>query len=460
MHPRFSRALTPLFLASLAACTGQPPPAAPPKAPTVGVFKVEPRVQAISAELPGRTTARMVAEIRPQVSGIVLKRLFEEGALVKSGQVLYEIDPATYRAAVSSAEAGVSKAAATLGSARTVAERDAELVKIDAISQQQRDSSAAALKQAQADLEVARAALQTARINLERTRITSPIAGRISVSTVTPGALVTANQEAALTTVLQLDPLYVDIVQSSTELLRLKRELADGTLQSRGASEAPIKIVLEDGTPYPYPGRLKFSGVSVNPSTGAVTLRGEVPNPDGLLMPGMYVRALLETGVADHALLVPQQGITRTPSGDASAWVVGPGNKVEARKLTVDRVIDNRWQVTSGLTSGDLVIVEGLQPHASAPRCCPRRRPPLRPACWRHRPLPRPNAEAPPPWHVFSSTGPSSRGSSPSSSCWPAWWPSACCRWSSIPTSPPPRFRSTPHTPARRPRPSRIRSPK
>ena len=361
MHLRFSRALAPLFLVCLAACSRQAPPAGPPKAAAVGVFKVEPRVQAISTELPGRTAARLVAEIRPQVGGIVLKRLFEEGANVKAGQVLYEIDPATYRAAVASAEAGVSKATATLNSVRTVSERDAELIKIDAISQQQRDSSAAALKQAQADLEVARAALQTARISLERTRITSPIAGRSSVSTVTPGALVTANQEAALTTVLQLDPLYVDIVQSSTELLRLKRELANGTLQSRGATEAPVKVVLEDGTPYPHPGRLKFSGVSVNPSTGAVTLRGEVPNPDGLLMPGMYVRALLETGVADQALLVPQQGVTRTPSGDASAWVVGPGNKVEARKLTVDRAIGNRWQVTSGLNAGDLVIVDGLQ---------------------------------------------------------------------------------------------------
>lgn len=361
MQDRFSRVFTLLLLAGLAACSKSPAPAAPPKTAAVGVFKVEPGVQTISTELPGRTSPRLVAEIRPQVSGIVLKRLFEEGATVKAGQVLYEIDPATYRAAVTSAEASVAKAAATLGSARTVAERDAELVKIDAISQQQRDNSAAALKQAQAELEVARAALQTARINLERTRITSPIAGRISVSTVTPGALVTANQEAALTTVLQLDPLYVDIVQSSTELLRLKRELANGTLQPRGASEAPVKVVLEDGTPYPHAGTLKFSGVSVNPSTGAVTLRGEVPNPDGLLMPGMYVRALLETGVASQAMLVPQQGITRTPSGDASAWVVGPDNKVEARKLTVDRAIGNRWQVTSGLKAGDLVIVEGLQ---------------------------------------------------------------------------------------------------
>jgi len=361
MTSRFSRFAALVFVAVLAACSKKEPPP-PPKPATVGVFTVTAGSQAISTELPGRTKARLIAEIRPQVGGIVLRRLFEEGARVKAGQVLYELDPATFRAAVTSAEAGVSKATATLGSARTTAARDAELVKIDAISQQQRDTSQAAAKQAEADLEVARAALQTARINLDRTRIASPIDGFVSVSTVTPGALVTANQEAALTTVQQLDPLYVDVVQSSAELLRLKRELADGTLQQRqGNADAPFKLVLEDGTPYAHPGRLKFSGVAVNPATGAVTLRGEIPNPDNLLMPGMYVRAQLETGVANQAILVPQQGVTRTPSGEASAWVIGAGNKVEARKLTVDRAIRDKWQVTAGLKPGDRVIVDGLQ---------------------------------------------------------------------------------------------------
>lgn len=361
MNHRLSRALGPLLLATLAACNPKAPPAEP-KTPTVGVYRVEPRSQAVTTELPGRTKPRLIAEIRPQVGGIVLRRLFEEGATVKAGQPLYELDPATFRAALASAEASVAKAAATLGSARTTAARDAELVKIDAISQQQRDTSQAALKEAEAELTVARAAAETARINLERTRITSPISGRIAVSAVTPGALVTANQETALTTVQQLDPLYVDIVQSSAELLRLKRELASGTLQRRGgAGEAPIRLVLEDGTPYPLAGSLKFTGVAVDTGTGAVTLRGEVPNPDGLLMPGMYVRAQLETGVADQALLVPQQGVTRTASGDASAWVVNAENKVEARKLTVERVIGNRWQVSAGLKAGELVIVEGSQ---------------------------------------------------------------------------------------------------
>ena len=361
MTSRFSRLAALVFVAALAACSKKEPPP-PPKPATVGVFTVTTGSQAISTELPGRTKARLIAEIRPQVGGIVLRRLFEEGARVKAGQVLYEIDPATFRAAVASAEASVSKASATLGTARTTAARDAELVKIDAISQQQRDTSQAAAKQAEADLEVARAALQTARINLDRTRIASPIDGFVSVSTVTPGALVTANQDAALTTVQQLDPLYVDVVQSSAELLRLKRELANGTLQERkGSAEAPIRLVLEDGTPYAHPGRLKFSGVAVNPATGAVTLRGEVPNPEGMLMPGMYVRAQLETGVADQAILVPQQGVTRNPAGEAVAWVIGAENKVEARKLAVDRAIGGRWQVTSGLKPGDRVIVDGLQ---------------------------------------------------------------------------------------------------
>jgi len=361
MTSRFSRLAALVFVAALAACSKKEPPP-PPKPATVGVFTVAAGSQAISTELPGRTKARLIAEIRPQVGGIVLRRLFEEGARVKAGQVLYEIDPATFRAAVASAEASVSKASATLGTARTTAARDAELVKIDAISQQQRDTSQATAKQAEADLEVARAALQTARINLDRTRIASPIDGFVSVSTVTPGALVIANQDAALTTVQQLDPLYVDVVQSSAELLRLKRELASGALQQRkGDADAPFKLVLEDGTPYAHPGRLKFSGVAVNPATGAVTLRGEVPNPDNLLMPGMYVRAQLETAVADQAILVPQQGVTRNPAGEAVAWVIGAGNKVEARKITVDRAIGGRWQVTAGLKSGDRVIVDGLQ---------------------------------------------------------------------------------------------------
>ena len=355
--------LTAMLGAVLLAGCGKPKPAAAPAAPPqVGVHRVEAQRQTITTELPGRTSARLIAEIRPQVGGIVQRRLFEEGAQVRAGQVLYQIDPASFQASFASAEASVAKANATLSSAAITARRSTELVKIDAISQQVNDDAQATLKQAQAELAVARAALDAARINLERTRIVAPISGRADISTVTPGALVTANQETALTTVQQLDPLVVDVVQSSGELLRLKRELASGRLQRSGnADEAPIKLVLEDGSAYPHAGRLQFSGVTVNRSTGAVTLRALVPNPDGVLMPGMYVNARLETGVAEQALLVPQQGITRTPSGEASALVVGEGSKVERRAVKVDRAIGDRWLVTDGLKVGDLVIVDGLQ---------------------------------------------------------------------------------------------------
>jgi membrane fusion protein (multidrug efflux system) len=335
-----------------------PPPAAPPQ---VGVHRVEPQRQSIVAELPGRTSASQIAEIRPQVGGIVQRRLFEEGALVKAGQVLYQIDPASFQAEVASAQAAVAKAEATLAAARLTAARNAELVKIDAISQQSGDDAAAAQKQAEADLGVARATLESRRIDLARTRITAPIAGRTDISSVTPGALVTASQTTALTTVQQLDPMLVDVVQSSADLLVLKNELASGKFKRSGAEEAPLKLVLEDGSAYPHEGRLKFSGVTVDRGTGAVTLRASVPNPDGQLLPGMFVRARLETAVAEEALLVPQQGVTRTPTGDASALVVGEGGKVERRALTLDRAIGNRWLVTSGLKAGDLLIVEGLQ---------------------------------------------------------------------------------------------------
>lgn len=341
-------------------CSKTPEPAA--RVPVqVGVVEIQPQRQAFTTELPGRTSAREIAEIRPQVGGIVQRRLFKEGAQVKAGQVLYEIDPASYQASYDSAAASLAKATANVSALTVTASRYAELVKIEAISQQDNDESQAALKQAQADLAVAKAALDTARINVDRTRIRAPISGRVETSTVTTGSLVAANQETALTTVQQLDPLYVDVTQSSAELLFLKRELERGTLKRISATEAPIKLLLEDGSTYAHEGRLQFSGVTVNPGTGTVMLRALLPNPDGLLMPGMYVRAILETGVAEDALLVPQQGVTRLPSGAASALVVGKDNRVEQRTLTVSRAIGSRWQVTSGLRAGDRVIVEGLQ---------------------------------------------------------------------------------------------------
>ena len=365
LQPFSPRLLTWVALAGLAlllgACTDKAPPAAPRGPASVGVVTLKAERQTVTTELPGRTSAYLSAEIRPQVGGIVQQRLFTEGALVKAGQPLYQLDASGYQVAVASAEASVAKAQASVGTAEVNARRNAELVKIDAVSRQVSDDSQAALVQARSDLAVARAALENARINLGYTRIKAPISGRTTTSTVTPGALVTANQTAALTTIAQLDPLYVDVTQSSTEVLRLKNDLARGRIQKSGEAEAPITLQLEDGSRYPHKGKLQFAGVNVNPGTGAVTLRAVVPNPDGLLMPGMYVRAVLQTGINEQALLVPQQGVNRDTAGNASVLVVNAEDKIERRKITVDAAIGNRWQVGSGLAAGERVVVEGFQ---------------------------------------------------------------------------------------------------
>ncbi|CAG0953278.1 Multidrug resistance protein MexA [Methylophilaceae bacterium] len=333
----------------------------PGKTEEVGIIVIETKPQLLTANLPGRTNAHMIAEIRPQVGGIIQKREFIEGAYVKSGNVLYQIDPAPYRAVYASAEAAVEKAEANLASLKLKAQRYAELVKINAVSKQDDDDIQAALRQAQAELSLSKAALDAARINLNYTRILSPISGRVATSTVTPGALVTANQETALTTVQQLDPIYVDVMQSSNELLRLKRELARGTLKHSGADEARIRIVLEDGSAYAHEGKLKFSGVSVNATSGAVTLRAIVPNPEGLLMPGMYVHALLDEAVDERAILVPQQSVSRNSRGEPTVLLVGEGDKVEIRQISVDRAVGAHWLVTGGLSVGEKVIVDGVQ---------------------------------------------------------------------------------------------------
>ena len=335
--------------------------AAAPQIREVGVVTLKTERLSFSTELSGRTVSPLVAEIRPQVGGIVQKLLFTEGSQVKAGQVLYQLDPATAEAAQASAQAAVRRAESILATARTVARRNAELVKIDAISQQVNEVAQAAAQQGEADLAVARAAEQTARINLGFTRITSPIAGWIELSSVTPGALVTAGQATALTTVRQLDPLNVHVTQSSSELLRLKGELAAGRMERANADTAPIKLVLEDGSAYPYPGKLNFSGVTVDASSGSVILRAVVPNPARVLMPGMYVRAVLQEGVDDKALLVPQQAVTRAPDGSASTLVVGPDSKVAKRAIKVGRAVAARWQVISGLEVGDRVLTEGSQ---------------------------------------------------------------------------------------------------
>ena len=329
-----------------------------PKDPEVGVVTLALQSTTLKSELAGRTAAQMVAQIRPQVGGIVQKRAFTEGAMVKAGELLYQIDPASYQSAQASARAALARAEATASAARLKAKRQADLFAIEAISQQDNEDAQTALQQAEADVASARAALETASINLERTLIVSPIAGRVEASTVTPGALVTANQETALTTVQQLDPIYVDIPQSSLEVLHLRKALSSGALKSEGDA-ARIQLVLEDGSTYAHEGKLQFAGVTVNTTTGAVTLRALVPNPERLLMPGMYVRARLDKGTDPEALLVPQPGIGRDNTGKATALVVNAENKVEQRKVEVAEAIGTNWRVTDGLKAGERVIVEG-----------------------------------------------------------------------------------------------------
>lgn len=329
--------------------------------PEVAVVTMQPERIAITTELAGRTSAYLVAEVRPQVGGIIQKRLFTEGSDVKAGEVLYQIDPASFQAAYASAKAALAKSEANIIPARLKAERYQELIKINAVSQQDYDDASAALKQAEADGEAAKAALETARINLAYTSITAPIAGRISRSSVTMGSLVTASQLTALATILNLDQVYVDVTQSSAEMLRLKQALASGLLKKAGAKEPKVRLLLEDNTPYPLEGTLKFSEVTVDQSTGSIALRTVFPNPKHTLLPGMYVRAIIEEGVKDQAILVPQQGVTRDGKGEPIALVVDESDKVELRVLKVERSIGDKWLVSEGLKPGDRVILEGLQ---------------------------------------------------------------------------------------------------
>ncbi|WP_323025921.1 efflux RND transporter periplasmic adaptor subunit [Castellaniella sp.] len=315
--------------------------------PEVGVVTVQPQSVTLSTELPGRTTSYLVAEVRPQVGGILLKRLFEEGSEVKAGQPLYQIDPASYRATLAKAEA-------SLESVKLLSERYARLIRKKAISQQDYDDARSQFLQAKASAD-------TARIDLGYTTITAPISGRIGRSSVTQGALLTANQTTALATVQQLNPIYVDVAQSSTELLRLKDDLAAGRIKNASDGQVEVRLQLENGKPYPQVGKLQFGEVSVDPGTGAVTLRAVFPNPEGTLLPGMFVRAQLQEGIREDALLVPQRGVTRDNAGQATALVVGADDKVEQRKVTVERTVGTNWLVSDGLKAGDRVIVDGVQ---------------------------------------------------------------------------------------------------
>jgi membrane fusion protein (multidrug efflux system) len=334
--------------------------AAPPPVPEVATVTIQPQQVELTTELPGRTSPYLVAEIRPQVNGIIKKRLFREGSDVKAGQLLYQIDPAPFQVALDSARASLGKAQANLPSIRLKAERYRELLADKAVSRQDYDDAAAAMEQVRAEIEYWKTAVEAARINLGYTRVTAPISGRIGKSSVTDGALVTAYQPAALATIQQLDPIYVDVTQSSAELLRLKRNLETGRLSAHGANGRKVGIRLEDGTPYPLEGMLQFRDVTVDQATGSFTLRIVVANPKHLLLPGMFVRAVVQEGIAEQAILVPQQGVSRNPKGEPVALVVDEAGKVQQRMLSLNRAIGDQWLVSSGLSVGDRLIVEGM----------------------------------------------------------------------------------------------------
>jgi membrane fusion protein, multidrug efflux system len=334
--------------------------AAPTPAPEVATVTLESRQVELTTDLPGRTSPYLVSEIRPQVNGIIQKRQFREGSDVKAGQLLYQIDPAPFQVAFDSARASLGKAQANVPSIRSRAERYRELLVDKAVSHQDFDDAAAAVDQALAEMEYWKASVEAARINLGYTRVTAPISGRIGRSTVTDGALVTAYQPTSLATIQQMDPIYVDVTQSSAELLRLKRNLDSGKLSSDGENGRKVRILLEDGTPYPLEGTLQFRDVTVDPATGSFTLRIVVPNPEHLLLPGMFVRAVVQEGIAEQAILVPQQGVSRNPKGEPTALVVDETDTVQQRMLTLNRAIGDQWLVTSGLSAGDRVVVEGM----------------------------------------------------------------------------------------------------
>jgi len=333
----------------------------PPAAPTVSVVTLQPQPVLLTTELPGRTSAYRIAEIRPQVNGLIQKRIFTEGTDVQAGDLLYQIDPAPFRAVLKNAEAALVRSEANLPAIRSRTERYKELLADKAVSQQEYDDVAAALHQLEADIQYGKATVETARINLAYTRITAPISGRIGRSNVTEGAIVTAYQPVALATIQQLDPIYVDVPQSTTELLRLKRRLADGRLNRNDASQETVALILPDSTAYPLAGVLQSQEVSVDPTTGSVTLRAVFPNPDSVLLPGMFVQTVIKEGVNQAAILVPQQGVSRDRKGNPTALIVDAESKTALRMLTVDRAVGDQWLVSAGLAPGDRVIVEGLK---------------------------------------------------------------------------------------------------
>jgi membrane fusion protein (multidrug efflux system) len=358
---KWKTVLTALFCGLwMTACNrqGQAPP---PPVPEVATVTVARQQVLLTTELPGRTSPYRIAEIRPQVNGLIQKRLFTEGSDVKAGQELYQIDPAPFQAALDNAKAALGRSEANLPALLLKAARYKEALADKAVAQQDLDDANAALKQAQADIAYYQAMVETARINLGYTRVTSPISGRIGTSTVTDGAIVTAYQPAALSTIQQLDPIYVDVPQATTELLRLERRLRDGRLNRDGTNADKVQIILGDGTQYPLEGTLQFRDVSVDPTTASVILRMVFPNPNGVLLPGMFVRAVVKEGVNAQAILIPQQAVSRDPKGNPLALIVDASGKVEQRRLSLDRAFGDQWLVSTGLAPGDRVIAEGMQ---------------------------------------------------------------------------------------------------
>ncbi len=361
-----------IMTTSLSACGQNAPPPAPP-APSVGVVTLGTEATTLFTELPGRVAAVETSEVRPQINGLVRKRLFEEGSLVHAGQPLYQIDDAPYRAALGTAQGNLANAQATIRSTQLQFERYQRLSKINAVSGQDADNADASAQQAKASVQAMRAAVDAARVNLGYTTIRAPISGRIGRSLVTVGALVQSGQATALAAIQRLDSVYVDVTESASDLLDLREAMQSGSVTRDGAGSARVQLILPNGQTYPIEGKLAFSEVTVDQTSGSVTLRASFPNPKGLLLPGMYVRAKLVEGVRQQAILAPQEGVTRNERGEAVAMVVGADNKVEQRTLTTAQAIGNKWVVTKGLKAGDRLIVEGLvnlqpgtvvQPHA------------------------------------------------------------------------------------------------
>jgi membrane fusion protein (multidrug efflux system) len=341
---------------TLSACGGSQPPA--PQPPAVGVVTLKVESAPLLNELPGRISAFETAEVRPQISGIIRRRLFQEGGFVQAGQMLYEIDDAPYRAALAQAQGSLARANAAIRSTGLQAQRYKDLAAINAVSKQEYDDADAAAQQARADVAASRGSVQAAQVNQNFTRIRAPISGRISRSLFTPGALVQSGQTDPLTTIQRTDTVYVDVTQSAAQIIDLKQAIKAGGVSD--ANGVRIRLILPNGSEYPIEGRLQFAEVTVDATSGAVTLRATFPNPDGLLLPGMYVRAKMVEGQRTQAILAPQQGITRDARGRATAMVIGKDNKAEMRQVEVDRAVGDKWIVTKGLNAGDKLIVEGL----------------------------------------------------------------------------------------------------